>query len=211
MKCSQRTCTHEVEDAQFKQCQACRERKNEWNKRNIGHIREYERATAERINERKRARYWANIEKSRERCRTWVQEHYEERREQYHQYYQDNKEKCNERNERWRIANIGKKRTYTRNYRARKLANGGELPIDAESILFEAQDGLCYLCGKLLHGSFDDLISIEHKIPVSRGGSNDLSNVALAHLKCNQRKGTRTPEEFIQTRQLFISTKESLL
>lgn len=34
--------------------------------------------------------------------------------------------------------------------------------------------------------------SVDHVVPLSRGGEDTLANVALAHLVCNQRKGART-------------------
>ena len=76
------------------------------------------------------------------------------------------------------------------------------LDPDVKAAIFEEQDGLCYLCGESLYGRLDDPLSIEHKIPISRGGSDDVSNIALAHLSCNMRKGTKTPEEFLQARSI---------
>lgn len=90
------------------------------------------------------------------------------------------------------------RRINVRNRRARIHGNGGKLPPNVESILFESQDGLCYLCGKLLYNKFDDLLCIEHKIPVCRGGPNTLSNVGLAHMSCNYKKGTKTVEEYVK-------------
>ena len=51
----------------------------------------------------------------------------------------------------------------------------------------------CYLCGEpIIFG--DD--NIEHKIPVSRGGTNSYDNLDIAHKACNLKKRTQTVEEY---------------
>lgn len=55
-------------------------------------------------------------------------------------------------------------------------------------IALKRRDGLrCWLC----HGRFHkhDPITIDHAIPKSRGGSNALHNLRLAHLSCNGERG----------------------
>jgi 5-methylcytosine-specific restriction endonuclease McrA/endogenous inhibitor of DNA gyrase (YacG/DUF329 family) len=37
--------------------------------------------------------------------------------------------------------------------------------------------------------------SLDHRVPLSRGGAHDPSNVFLAHLGCNSSKGDRMPED----------------
>jgi 5-methylcytosine-specific restriction endonuclease McrA len=44
-------------------------------------------------------------------------------------------------------------------------------------------------------GSIKDL-TIDHIIPLSRGGSHSFDNLTCACLKCNAEKGNRTPEEW---------------
>jgi len=46
----------------------------------------------------------------------------------------------------------------------------------------------CYLCNKQIEGN--DL-SIDHVIPLSKGGSHTYENVKATHLICNLRKGTK--------------------
>jgi 5-methylcytosine-specific restriction endonuclease McrA len=139
-------------------------------------------ANKEQRNARQRARYAANKEEAAKAAREWRHNHPEQCRKNYQNWY---------------IKNIGKCRMYWHNRRARINGNGGELPADVEERLFKSQEGRCYLCGELFYTTFDDPATIEHKIPLSRGGANDLANVALAHLSCNARKGTKTHEEFL--------------
>lgn len=56
-----------------------------------------------------------------------------------------------------------------------------------------ARDGDdCYLCRGLMvfnNTKSEDYATIDHILPRSQGGSNDLDNLKLAHRKCNLRRG----------------------
>lgn len=52
----------------------------------------------------------------------------------------------------------------------------------------------------------DDL-SLDHIIPISRGGTNDLSNLQFISREANHRKGDKTHEEFC--RQLGLDPTEN--
>jgi 5-methylcytosine-specific restriction endonuclease McrA len=47
----------------------------------------------------------------------------------------------------------------------------------------------CVYCGYTSH------LTIDHVIPLSKGGSKDISNCVTACFYCNTRKGNRTPGE----------------
>ena len=51
----------------------------------------------------------------------------------------------------------------------------------------------CYLCLKSIEFGQD---SLEHKIPLSRDGTNKYNNLAIACQKCNSSKGKKTEEEY---------------
>jgi len=61
--------------------------------------------------------------------------------------------------------------------------------------VLERDGSSCSLCGESVDLSLtwpDQLSkSIDHVVPLSKGGSHDLSNCRLAHLGCNVRKGNR--------------------
>lgn len=59
--------------------------------------------------------------------------------------------------------------------------------------LREAQGGKCLFCGEPLG---DDLVHLDHWIPLILGGSNEPDNLALLHESCNLRKGPRLPSHF---------------
>lgn len=52
----------------------------------------------------------------------------------------------------------------------------------------------CYLCGLVLTYSTSTL---DHVLPLTRGGSHSLENAKLACDGCNSKKGNRTPEEYL--------------
>jgi hypothetical protein len=56
---------------------------------------------------------------------------------------------------------------------------------DILNLLRKKQGGNCYFCGKPLSGSPTE---VHHVIPVSRGGSNELENLALVHRSCHLRE-----------------------
>lgn len=59
---------------------------------------------------------------------------------------------------------------------------------------------ICYLCGKLIEKQKD--FSLDHSIPLSRGGKDDETNWRGSCKKCNWTKGALTVEEFKLWKQL---------
>lgn len=57
----------------------------------------------------------------------------------------------------------------------------------------------CVICGKPVDKSlkFPDRMSptVDHVIPVSNGGTNDLQNLTLAHYTCNSKRQNRSLDE----------------
>ena len=52
----------------------------------------------------------------------------------------------------------------------------------------------CYYCNK----SFKpDEFTMDHKVPIIRGGKTSKSNVVVSCKRCNTLKGTKTPSEII--------------
>lgn len=57
----------------------------------------------------------------------------------------------------------------------------------------------CFICGDIVDKELPatDAMSpsVDHLIPVSKGGSDDLDNLFLAHLDCNKRRGNKHIDE----------------
>jgi 5-methylcytosine-specific restriction endonuclease McrA len=158
----------------------------------------YSKEHREQMNAANRRYYQTHREERLAYGRQYDKEHPEKVYAKSRKYRKAHPEKVRAFQRKWNDAHLDKRRIYEHNRRARIKGNGGNLPLDIEDILFELQEGVCYLCGDLLYGRLDDPPTIEHKIPISRGGSNDISNVGLAHLSCNNKKYTMTYDEFME-------------
>ena len=65
-------------------------------------------------------------------------------------------------------------------------------------IVFERNNWICQLCqtpvSKSKNRNLVDIASLDHIIPISKGGEHSYANTQLAHLSCNIRKGASTPK-----------------
>lgn len=59
------------------------------------------------------------------------------------------------------------------------------------SFVYQRDGHRCVYCGA--HQN----LSLDHVVPLSRGGSNDLDNLATACRSCNSQKSNRTPDEWL--------------
>lgn len=93
----------------------------------------------------------------------------------------------------WRAANREAVREANRRYRAKKL-RAHISAVDVEAVWLRDKS-TCHLCGKPVSRDVPwpqwMSPSIDHIIPLARGGSHSMDNIALAHLGCNQSKGAR--------------------
>ena len=90
-------------------------------------------------------------------------------------------------------ANPEKVRVYSRKRRALKLGNGHEPYTD--SYIFERDGWICQLCGKRIDRKLKNphpfSASIDHIIPLIKGGADAPLNLQSAHIRCNISKNDR--------------------
>jgi hypothetical protein len=160
-------------------CRACRNAR--W--------REWRDENHEALNERRRENYSANREEIREQKRIWREA---------------NRKRINEQQRRWRVNNPGywkkwatrnreKARAAVRKRRRLRHAAAGEINSDIIWQMYDDQGGLCAYCEEPLFGTFH----ADHMLPLSRGGADDWSNIAVACPRCNHSKNKLTTEEFV--------------
>ena len=101
-----------------------------------------------------------------------------------------------DRVDKWRAANQDSVRVYGSRRRAKAVGADGDFEMADVIRLFEKQNSQCIYCGADIS---EGRHTIEHLVPLSRGGSNAIENVALACRSCNARKGDKTVAEFLET------------
>jgi len=76
--------------------------------------------------------------------------------------------------------------------------------VDKKTFSFETlcasldKHPVCYLTGRPVNLSDPKDFSLDHKLPVSRGGLNDLSNLGVASATANVAKNSLTESEFVE-------------
>lgn len=121
-------------------------------------------------------RQYAKGKRYKEQAKEYRQKNSERIRENARKYLQENKEAARQRE---------------RRYRARKQqATIENVTEKGWMIIVQAYQSRCAYCGKQC-----DPPTMDHIIPISKGGSHSYGNIIPACLSCNCRKSTRTPEQ----------------
>lgn len=115
-------------------------------------------------------------------------------------WYRANPEKAKESAAEWRAANPERYREHQRkwqrehpkeraelsNRRRVRLAGNGPIEKIDPWFIYERDGGKCHICGKRV--ATKDM-SLDHLVPVSKGGAHMATNLRLAHRVCNVRRG----------------------
>ena len=129
----------------------------------------------------------------KEGAKRWARENPERHRALHTAWVAANPERHNESKMRWQKANPAKRAEIQERRRVRKLSGRVE-KVDPWAI-FERDGGRCHICGKRV--AKRDM-SLDHLIPVSKGGDHIATNIRLAHLRCNVKRGAgRTPAQLL--------------
>lgn len=121
---------------------------------------------------------------------------------QQKQYYDRNKknpefmERLSRNNQKWKKANKQKVNQQTRRRRAVRLNSYVEdIPQEFIDLLLIRQKNLCRYC--LV--DFDlEPYTLEHIVPLSRGGKHEKRNIALVCKACNSSKRNKTHTEYLE-------------
>ena len=171
----------------------------------------YREAHRNELAQAAREYYQKHKERTAETVRAYVASHKDEHRKYQREYQLKYRRENHEQVRKLERANRAKNRdkrlahekarraankdlfvAYRQNYRAKKEGNGGKYSKEDIALLYRNQHGKCWWCGKPLGKKYH----VDHRIPVSKGGSSDPSNLCLACSFCNLSKSDKMPWEW---------------
>ena len=112
----------------------------------------------------------------------------------------NNPEKVREINARYASANKEYMQIKAHKRRAAQRKNGGSLSRGITEKLYKLQRGMCACCGEPLGDDYN----IDHIIPLALGGSNSDVNVQLLKAKCNRKKSSKHPIDYMQSKGFLL-------
>lgn len=184
------------------------ERKKKWTELNKERVSERKRKwyleNKGRIKERLKSLDKANPERKRQACERaskWYKSNKERHREWYIRWCKENPEKKKKYAKKWaenNPTNLAKNRHLRR---AREVGAAGTFNETQLKARFDYYGNKCYYCGR------GGKMTVEHRIPLSRGGSNWPANLVPACWDCNQSKNNKTEAEFLT----FIEKRSTFL
>lgn len=164
----------------------------EWALNNKEHRTEYNRKYSsenrEQVRANKNAWNQAHPEKARARTRAWVAANPEKKRANNIAWEKANREKMRAKERKWAANNPQKVAEKNLRRQGRVLAKG-IFRINKKEIE-KLLSMPCFYCGQTKNQSLD------HVIPVSRGGTHSIGNLVTACRSCNSSKRDRTIMEW---------------
>lgn len=156
----------------------------------------------------RKARYQADPQAYLEKQRVWHTQNPERKKLVSRRYTDKNRDRLNAKSRadrltpekkeymrryatRHRTNNKALYLTYSHNRRARKMGASGTHTSAEWSALLAEHNGCCAYCEDSMARMTRD-----HRIPLSRGGSNDIKNILPACGSCNSSKNALTEDEF---------------
>jgi 5-methylcytosine-specific restriction endonuclease McrA len=165
----------------MKKCTKCREEQpeDEFSVRKSGRI---ERQCKSCVRYRSAEWYANNPERGRTRSAQWAQENHDRKKETEDQWRQENAARVHELG----IAAV---------HRRHVLLRGGIVEKFTHTEIFDRDEYICQICCVSIDPSLGNrhpmMASLDHIVPISKGGSHTRSNVQTAHLQCNRLKSDR--------------------
>lgn len=166
-------------------------RTRKWRKENRAYCIAYNRRQNERRREEMRQyarrRYWSMTPEQRAE----MNRRHNAKRVDYHRIYDSLfRKQRNARVAKWARENRERKAQIQRE-RNRRVWRATIAKIDRDAVIAR-DNSMCYLCGMMLERAD---VTLDHVVPLSRGGDHAESNLRVCCRRCNSRKGTRLLSE----------------
>jgi len=140
------------------------------------------------------ARYEVNPGPNRARAAAWYAANTERGKANAKRSAKANPERVRATKDRWAKLHPEAGRATVQRRRVRLRSNPTENFKDTE--IFDRDGWICGICGEPIDlrakAPNGDSVSLDHIVPMARGGSHTRRNVQAAHLACNQFKGARS-------------------
>lgn len=158
----------------------------------------YQHNNLDKVRENARKRRAKNPEKFNADRARWVKENPDKRKQIVRNYHVNHKEQEKIKDKKWKKSNPSKVRKFINNWftknphksteynqkrRAIKLKVGGVITSKEWKNLLEKYDNTCLCCNRK-----DVKLTLDHVIPLSRGGSNTIENAQPLCRSCNSSK-----------------------
>jgi 5-methylcytosine-specific restriction endonuclease McrA len=145
--------------------------------------------------ERQRVRDYAATHRDQEKARAskWVAENKDHKAAYDREYRARNLDHITEHQKEWYANNGTKVRARNARRRALEMLADGSFTTSDIRLLYTTQKGLCWWCGNPLNNDYH----IDHRLALTRGGTNNPNNLCLACPTCNRSKHNKLPWEWI--------------
>ena len=140
----------------------------------------------------KRVRQREYYASHKEQCKSYVDP--EKRDKATRKWQREHPEKVNAWAKRWRNNNPEKASLLWKHREYRERNAEGSFTLEEWNAKLEEYNYRCAYCGCKLNS---DTITVDHQIPLIRGGTNYIDNLVPACQSCNSKKGTKTSGEYL--------------
>lgn len=154
-------------------------------------LRTWYETNSEKAKARSREWYVTNPEKAKAYRDAWREANADEVKEYIRTWQRSNPDKVKAKSDAWRKKNLDVSNAQTARYRARKQG-ALSLPYDRKKII-ERENGQCTYCKAFPTGT---ALTIDHIIPLVRGGTDTEDNLTVACRSCNSKKRDKTIDEY---------------
>lgn len=140
-----------------------------------------------KLNAKARDYYRANIE--------IMSEYNRNRRKAWYYKSDEHKQEAKENARKWRKNNP--KKIMLKNHRRRAVQRKNGIFFISQKDLNKILSSCCYKCGKI------DNVTLDHIIPIFRGGRHSIGNIQPLCKSCNSSKGSKTMTEWKHSKRML--------